>query len=236
MRIVKIVIPLFILIASFVSCKKDKASTPSYTCTTCKTTPDAKAANDASNKGVYKGVIIGSSGTIMFDLQNNGTTITAIMVLDGVTVNLTASVSIVAGQSFVAPFTGTLNGQPVSITFSVGATGSTPTVTTSSIPGHPNSSFTIIKETSTSLVEAFEGTYSTTQPESGNFNMVLSRTLKMFGGTSRKTGTTTNNSFSGIINASNELIDGTGKKIAKLDGDVMTGGDATITINAKRTL
>jgi hypothetical protein len=236
MRIVKIIIPLFILIVSFVSCKKDKASTPSYTCTTCKTTPDAKAANDASNKGVYKGVIIGSSGTIMFDLQNNGTTITAIMVLDGVTVNLTASVSIVAGQSFVAPFTGTLNGQPVSITFSVGATGSTPTVTTSSIPGHPNSSFTIIKETSTSLVEAFEGTYSTTQPESGNFNMVLSRTLKVFGGTSRKTGTTTNNSFSGIINASNELIDGTGKKIAKLNGDVMTGGDATITINAKRTL
>jgi hypothetical protein len=236
MRIVKIIIPLFILIVSFVSCKKDKASTPSYTCTTCKTTPDAKAANDASNKGVYKGVIIGSSGTIMFDLQNNGTTITAIMVLDGVTVNLTASVSIVAGQSFVAPFTGTLNGQPVSITFSVGATGSTPTVTTSSIPGHPNSSFTIIKETSTSLVEAFEGTYSTTQPESGNFNMVLSRTLKVFGGTSRKTGTTTNNSFSGIINASNELIDGSGKKIAKLNGDVMTGGDATITINAKRTL
>jgi hypothetical protein len=236
MRIVKIIIPLFILIASFVSCKKDKESTPSYTCATCKTTPDAKAANDASNKGVYKGVIIGSSGTIMFDLQNNGTTITATMVLDGVTVNLTASVSIVAGQSFVAPFTGTLNGQPVSITFSVGASGSTPTVTTSNIPGHPNSSFTIIKETSTSLVEAFEGTYSTSQPESGIFNMVLSRTLKVFGGTSRKTGTTTNNSFNGIINASNELIDGTGKKIAKLNGDVMTGGDATITINAKRTL
>ncbi len=236
MRIVKLIIPLFILIACFVSCKKDKASTPAYTCTTCKTTPDAKTANDASNKGVYKGVIIGSSGTIMFDLQNNGSTITATMVLDGVTVNLTASVSIVAGQSFVAPFTGTLNGQPVSITFSVGASGSTPTVTTSSIPGHPNSSFTIIKELSTSLVEAFEGTYSTTQPESGNFNMVLSRTLKLFGGTSRKTGTTTNNSFKGIINANNELIDSTGKKIAKLNGDVMTGGDATITINAKRTL
>ena len=236
MKIKKIILSLLTLFVLFISCKKDKTSDPAYTCTTCKTTPDAKVANDASNKGVYKGVIIGSTGTIMFDLQNNGTALTAVMVLDGVTVNLTASVSIVAGQTYVAPFTGTLSGQPVSITFSVGAIGGTPTVTTSSIPGHPSSSFTIIKETSSSLVEAFEGTYSTTQPESGTFNMVLSRSLKLFGGNSRKNATTTNNPFSGIINANNELIDGNQKRIAILNGDVMTSGDPTLTINAKRTL
>jgi hypothetical protein len=148
-----------------ISCSKsdDTASTPAYTCTTCKTTPDATAANDASNKGVYKGVIIGSSGTIKFDLQ--GTTITAVMVLDGVTATLTSTVNVVAGQTYVAPFTGTLGGQAVSITFSVGATGQNPTVTTSSIPGHPSSTFSIIKETSASLIECFEGTYSTTKPE-----------------------------------------------------------------------
>lgn len=236
MKLTKIILPTLILIAGFISCKKDSTPDAAYTCTTCKTTPDAKAANDASNKGVYKGVIIGSSGTIMFDLQNNGTTITAIMVLDGVTVNLTASVTLVAGQNYVAPFTGTLNGQPVSITFSVGAAGTTPTVTTSSIPGHQSSSFTIIKETSNSLVEAFEGTYATTQPENGIFNLLLSRTLKLYGGTSRKNATTTNNPFNGIINANNELIDGAGKRIAILNRDVMTGGEVTLTLNARRTL
>ena len=220
MRLTKIILPTLILIAAFISCKKDSTPDASYTCTTCKTAPDAKAANDASNKGVYKGVIIGSSGTIMFDLQNNGTTITAVMVLDGVTVNLTASVTMVAGQNYVAPFTGTLNGQPVSITFSVGATGGNPVVTTSSIPGHPGSTFTIIKETSTSLIEAFEGTYSTTKPEAGTFNLTLSRSLKLFGGRSRKNGDTTSNSFKGFINTSNQLIDSSsGKSIATLTGD-----------------
>ncbi len=241
MRIVKIILPVLILIAAFISCKKDSTPAAAYTCATCKTTPDAVAANDASNKGIYKGVIIGSSGTIKFDLQNNGTTITAVMVLDGVTVNLTSSVSIVAGQPYVAPFTGTLNGQPVSITFSVSATGGNPVVTTSSIPGHPGSTFTIIKETSTSLIEAFEGTYSTTKPEAGTFNLTLSRSLKLFGGRSRKNGDTTSNSFKGFINTSSQLIDSSsGKSIGtlngdNLDGNFVDGGGATVTVKGKRT-
>ena len=90
-------------ILSFSACKKsDDTAAPAYTCTTCKTTPDALAANDASSKGIYKGVVIGSSGTIIINIANGGTTITAVMVIDGVTVNLTSAVAWVAGQPYVA--------------------------------------------------------------------------------------------------------------------------------------
>ncbi|MBC7650723.1 MAG: hypothetical protein H7101_03130 [Deinococcales bacterium] len=221
--------------------KNDEPVAPNYTCVTCKNTPTALAANDASNKGIYKGTVIGSTGTIQFDLSNNGTTITAVMVINGTTVNLTSNVSVVAGQTYVAPFTGTLNGQAVSITFSVSAVGQNPVVTTSSIPGHPNSSFNILKETSTSLIECFEGTYSTTKPEAGTFNLILSRSLKIHNGASRKTGATSSNSFSGTIDANNNLIDATnGKTIATLSGDNLAatfvdGGGSTVTVIGKRT-
>ena len=225
-----------------VSCKKSPTTTtPAYTCAACKTTPDAVASNDGSNKGVYKGVVIGSTGTIMFNLANSGTTITATMVIDGVTVNLNSAVSIVAGQTYVAPFTGTLNGSAVSITFSVSSIGANPTVTTSSIPGHPSSSFNIIKETSASLVECFEGTYSTTKPETGTFNVILSRGLKLHGGASRKDGSTTSNSFNGTINANNELIDvPSNNYLATLSGDVLSGkfvdgNGSTVNVTGKRT-
>ena len=123
----KTILLLFISVSLF-SCKKDNAPAPAaFKCATCNTTPQALAANDASSKGIYKGTVSGSTGTIMFDIFNGGTTITAKMVLDGVTVNLTSGVTWQAGQAYVAPFTGTLNGSAVSITFSVSTSGGTPT-------------------------------------------------------------------------------------------------------------
>jgi hypothetical protein len=239
-------IHLFLLAAtavSFSACKKtnDITATPTYKCATCKTTPDAVAANDASNKGIYKGVMIGSTGTIVFNLANSGTTITALMVIDAVTINLTSTVSIIAGQTYVAPFTGILSGSPVSITFSVGAIGANPTVTTSSIPGHPGSVFSIIKENSAYLLECFEGIYSTTKPETGTFNFMLSRGLKVYSGVSRKDNSTGTGTFDGTINANNELLDNSAQKVfGKLVGDNMVGtfldsNGSTVTVNSKRT-
>jgi hypothetical protein len=233
---------LAVVIILFSACKKDKdPATPSYTCATCKTTPDAVAANNASSKGIYKGVIIGSTGTIMFDIANNGTAVTAIMVLDGVTVNLTSSVLWVAGQVYVSPFTGTLAGQPITITFSVGATGSTPTVTSSNIPGHTSASFNIIKETSLGLVECFEGTYSTTLPETGTFNIILARSLSTWSGVSRKTGTTTTNASGTGTITNNNLVDASPRTIGTLNNDALNGSftdnnGIKVTVTGKRTL
>jgi hypothetical protein len=234
---------LLLITVSVISCKKTDSTpaTVAYKCATCSTTSVAVAANDASSKGIYKGVVSGSTGTIVFDVLNAGTTITAKMVLDGVTVNLTSSVSWVAGQPYVAPFTGTFNGSAMSITFSVGILGSTPTVTTSSIPGHPGSSFIVAKETSTSMIEAFEGTYHTTLPEDGTFNLLLSRTARVWGADARKNGATgTTGSAGGSITTDNKLID-TGTTVGTLSGDEINGtsldgNGKTVTITAKRTL
>lgn len=224
------------------SCKKDNQTAAPYTCATCSTTPQALAANDGSSKGIYKGVIIGSSGTITFNILNGGTTITALMVIDGVTVNLTSAVTWVAGQAYVADFTGTLNGSPVTIRFSVGLSGGTPTVTTSSIPGHPNASFIILKETSSNLVEAFEGTYHTTLPEDGTFNIILSRTLLGYSYITRKTGATTTGSGNGPMSGNN-LMDPSqpATVVATISGDNLNGsfldsGNRTVTITGRRTL
>lgn len=225
----------------FTSCKKSSDQTDtSYKCTTCKATPDALAANDGSSKGIYKGIIVGSSGTITFDIMNNGSTISATAVLDGTTIALTSSISWQNGSAYIAPFTGTLNGAPVSITFSVNANGGSPSVTASNIPGHPNAQLMVIKETSTSLVECFEGTYQTSRSEKGTFNILLSRAAKLWGGVSREDGSNEPEDVDGTINGNNELImDGT--TIGTLSGDQINGkftdSDGTlITFSGKRTL
>ncbi|MGG9972463.1 hypothetical protein ACQ33O_11775 [Ferruginibacter sp. SUN002] len=224
---------------SFGSCKKSSDDTP-YTCATCTSSPEALVAYDASSKGIYKGVVIGSSGTIKFSVLNDGTTIAAVMVIDGTTVNLTSSITWVSGVPYVAAFTGTLNGSPVSITFSVDANGGSPTVTTSSIPGHPTAEFDIVKETSAALIEAFEGTYHTTLPEDGTFNILLSRPLAKWGGVARENGETTNDHIDGTINASGGLVQD-GITVATLSGDNLSGSfvdgnNKTVTVTGKRTL
>ena len=232
---------IFAVLFFSTGCKKDTKTTNSYTCTTCKTTPDALAANDASSKGVYKGVVIGSTGTIMFDVLNGGNTITATMVIDGTTVILTSNISWTAGVSYVAPFTGTLNGSPVSITFNVDQNGGNPTVTSSNIPGHPSATFALAKESSTSLIESYEGTYSTTKPEKGTFNLLLSRTLLKFGGIARKDGDTSIDDFNGTITADGKLMESGTTYIGTLSGDAIDGSfkdgnGISITITGKRTL
>lgn len=221
-------------------CRKDSKK-DSFICETCSTGAQAIAANNASSKGIYKGVMIGSSGTIVFDIMNNGSTITATMVIDGTTVNLTSSISWQAGQAYVAPFTGTFNGVPVSINFSVSATGGDPVVTTSSIPGHPNASFTIFKETSASLIECFEGTYHTTMPEDGTFNLILSRAARVWGAEARKNGATSSNGAGGTISSDNKLMETNGVHMGTISGDEINGsfqdgGGRTVTITGKRTL
>ena len=234
-----------VAIFSFSACKKsnDAVETPpDYTCASCKTTPDAAAANNSSSKGIYKGVIIGSSGTIMFDIANNGNTITAVMVIDGITVNLTSAVTWVAGQAYTAPFTGTLNGSSVTINFSVGLSGGTPTVTSSNIPGHPNASIDIIKETSSNLVECFQGNYTTTLPETGTFNLIILRSLNRWTGIARKTGGTTSSTGTGII-SNNKLLDSTQNNQAigtlnldAINGNFMDRNGRTVTLTGARTL
>ena len=122
-------------IVLFISCNKSKEEPP-YVCTSCTKTPQALAANNSSSKGIYKGVVFGSTGTVLFDIQNNSIAVTAALILDGVTVSFSSGTLPQTGQPYTAAFTGTINGQSASFNFSVQANGSSPAITSANIPGH----------------------------------------------------------------------------------------------------
>lgn len=249
MKKLKQITLLFLVAAcSLSSCKKNKKDTDTPTstvCPSCATTPEAVAANNNSAKGIYIGVVIGSTGTIKFDIANNGTTIRATMVIDGVTVNFTTTTAYTAGQDFRAVFTGTLNGSAANITFSVNADGTEASVTAVNIPGHAGATFLLSKETSTALIEAFVGTYHTVKQqgtEDGTFNMLISRSEGVWSVIARENGTQEIHVESGTI-VDGKLLDVDNKVIATLTIDTVSGtfhgggeNADTTTVNGVRSL
>lgn len=227
-----------------VSCSSDDDSgnqNEPYVCETCVDSPDALAEHDNSVKGVYKGIFVGSTGTVYIDIQNGSNNITATLVIDDETIVLTSTVAVVDGQPYMAPFTGTYNGEEVSVTLSVGLGGSNPTMVSSDIPGHPDAVFTVYKETSTSMIEAFEGTYSRSGGETGTFNILLSTALNAWGGIAKENGETDTTNVSGTINGNGQLVNDQGVVMGTLDGDEIDGSfqdgsGATVTITGYRTL
>jgi VCBS repeat-containing protein len=163
------------LVAGFLACNKNDDKNPKedpYQCTTCIQSPEAKAEYDVSSAGVYKGILVGSTGTIALYLYNTGTEVKALVSFDGKSGTLTCATlgSWIPGQAISnALFTGTIDNEQVSATFSVDANGQNPQVTVQ-IPGH-DVHVAVYKETSSALIRSFEGTYS--GDNSGIFNMVF---------------------------------------------------------------
>lgn len=136
------------------------------------TVPDAIVANDGKSGGVYKGVIIGSTGTVKIILQGN--TVSAEVTIDGET-------KVLAPQNIPV---GWASGQPLkeivfaannwTLTFSVGASGDHPYISSISIPGHTDVAVHIVKEQSTTLARVFEGTFGKTDTALlGTINFVV---------------------------------------------------------------
>jgi hypothetical protein len=209
-----------ICITVAVGCKKkNNDPAPSTTCSTCASTPDAKAANDNSSHGIYKGIIVVSSGTIKFDIMNTDSSIKAYMVIDGESITLTSS-GLTGTGTATAIFNGTMNAGPVSITLTVNENGGSPTITALSIPGHPNATLTIIKETSTNLVKCYEGTYTNaTSGKNGTFDLTLSTAQKVWIAQTREEGATQSGQVGGTVDGNT----------IKFDDGAGASGTATLT-------
>jgi hypothetical protein len=224
------------LLVVFTHCSDDDddKETP-YTCASCVTAPEALAANDNIAKGVYKGIVVGSSGTIKISIENGNSTSTATLTIDGKTATLTTSTAVVAEQPFEADFTGMFNGQEATIGFYVEADGTFAYISSTNIPGHPEAEIGIVKETSTDLIESFEGTYAGSS--SGTFNFVISKAQHLWGAVSSEDyfdGTLSGNTITGInydedVNVSGTLSNHTASGSWEKDG-----GDKG-TWQAKRT-
>lgn len=140
--------------------KKDNGTNPPLP-----ETPIAKAQYDTSNFGIYKGVFVGSSGTIIIDISNSDA-ITATLEIDNVTYNFTTNQTIQINQ----PTTLTFSSGENSFTFTVAANGANPTITNLVMNGHDDPALLVVKETSTAIVKCYEGTF--TGEDNGIFNAV----------------------------------------------------------------
>jgi uncharacterized protein with FMN-binding domain len=149
------------------SCGDDDEA--AYKCKDCVNTPEALAANDASGKGIYKGLVIGSSGTLKINMANNGSTIDAVLVLDDETIELTTEATYDVANGFDGHFFNTA--EEIEIGFYVSGDGSEAYVYYMDIPGHPDAIIEVAKEKSNALVKVFEGEY--TGSASGAFNMLV---------------------------------------------------------------
>lgn len=168
----KRLLSLFIIAALIVflqSCSKDNSDKQSSN------TSEAKAVNDNNNFGVYKGVIVGSTGIIKLVINNGDNLVKAYITIDGSTKDtLTSTNPFTTGQAITnATFTGRIS----TMTFSVNANGTNPNIVSITIQGHSNVTGVLVKETSTKIVQCYEGTYtgktSTGTQTNGTFNCVI---------------------------------------------------------------
>src|SRR5262245_7096733 len=123
------------------SCSKDEAAAPALA-----SAPEATAEHDTKSGGVYKGAIVGSSGTIKIVPQGGKKEI--ILKLDGVTKTLTTTAleSWTSGQEIVSA---TFSSGDWSIILSLNTTGTDGSIYFT-IPGHSDITLALFKETSTS--------------------------------------------------------------------------------------
>lgn len=205
-------LPVFLLVVVLVitACSKKESNISNNGLSN---TPTAKAAYDNNSFGIYKGVFVGSSGTVIINVKNENS-LTATLKIDGTTYDFTSTQTIQQNQPVSVKFVSGVN----SFTFTSAADGSNPVVTNIIIAGHPNAVISVIKETSTAIVKVYEGTYKEigTGGEQGTFNWEISNgQLKGVGGdnagqfTYLFTGTVSNNQINASVAQPFTTISGT---------------------------
>ncbi len=157
---------LLFAITFMFSCSSDSSSDTNTT--PLATVPLAKAEFDSSNFGIYKGVIIGSSGVITINIKNDGN-LNATLVIDGVSSSYSSAGEVALNQAITnLIFTNGTN----SFTINISASGDNIEVIDSNIQNHLGAIFNVVKEYSTDLVKCYQGTYSGTT-DNGLFNIII---------------------------------------------------------------
>lgn len=171
----KMKLTLIALLAMFVFSGCSDSDEGPYQCSDCVDAPEALVANNASGRGIYKGIVVGSSGTLKINIANGGAAISAVLEFDGDSYPLETEGQYSEENGFAGEFVNDMDTETLTddirIEFSVEADGSNAEIIEVTIPGHPNATIEIYKELSTHLVVAFEGTYR--GDASGTWNMVM---------------------------------------------------------------
>lgn len=163
----KKIILLLVFSMAFASCSDDDSNdtTNPPDDTTLSTAPEAKAEHDASNYGIYKGIFVGSTGTVYVNINNNNT-VSAKMVIDGTAYNFTTSESVTNGQDISGL---TFTSGTSSFDFNVLADGENPLIDNLNISGHSNATVQLFKEYSFAHIKCYLGTFN--GDSAGVFNL-----------------------------------------------------------------
>lgn len=209
---------LILLSAVIVFACGDDDSSPAFP-----NAPEARSENDNSSKGVYKGVLIGSSGYVKVNIDNRGDgNISLTLNIDGNTYELTTEQEYNSELGvFQGYFRGTISGNIATIGFYAMDNGRNYGFFDVSIPGHPNVCLQLIKEKSNAVVKCYAGTYSGAQ--SGTINFVI--TGDEWSAIARETGGLDCSDLSGSINGSTLVCD------CDFDGDGSNDLDFTGTVS-----
>ena len=165
MKSIKSICSFFIILSLlFNSCSKSDGEVTNEN--SLSQVPIAKSKFDKSNFGIYKGVFVGSSGIIIVNV-NNDNTLSATLIINGITYNFTTNETLQQNKDITINF---VSGSD-SLTFSVSANGDNPNFTNLKIEGHLNAAINVVKETSTTLIKCYEGTYS--GGSGGVFNVLI---------------------------------------------------------------
>lgn len=232
---------LILLTASVYSCSKDEKEEPKAVATLA-TSPEAKAAYDNNSGGVIKGVLVGSSGIFKFSLKNGNDSVYCKVTFDGVSGTLTTTElnSWTPGQAISnAHFTGMLGATAVSVSLSSAADG-TGISTSFEIANH----FVVatpLKETSTLLVKAYEGTYrnstisNNATTDEGIFNFVVMNNYVY--GTRYSSTYKQSRNIKGTVSGNSLNVDG---KVFQIDDQTVSASlsdtEEKLVVAGKRTL
>jgi hypothetical protein len=152
------------VVAVFVSSCSESDDVPNntssrvpYQCVSCVKTSDALPENDSNSKGIYKGVF--ANGTFELDIRNNSEEIKGTVFFNSKKIDMYELSSGYVKGELRAVLRGVLDGKKFSMTFLVNEDGSNPKVYDFSLPNGLPISAEVIKETSNSLYESFEGKY-----------------------------------------------------------------------------
>ena len=134
----------------------------------------AKTAYNNSNFGIYKGILVGSSGIAMININNNGTT-NALLTIDGVRLEFRAIEQVTEHQSTPIRFTNNDN----SFDFMVGKNGENPTIFNCNFKNYPQVKIQVAKEQSSSPIKCYQGRY--TGDDAGIFNYYIDEKGGIYG-------------------------------------------------------
>ena len=135
------------------------------------TSTETTAEFDNTSFGLYKGVVVGSSGTIKVTFNNGNSEVKAYLKIDGRNEELTYKSTFSKDEDIKdAIFTSNTS----SITFNVDKNGKNPEISSITIEGHEDVSAVILKETSNAIAYCYEGSYTGGNSEKGIFNCVRS--------------------------------------------------------------